>query len=127
MEWVSIAIGILALAYTGYQDWRYHHERRWLAHSFYAVLVPAIRNSPPEEVVRIINDQMQHIILPRKEVSRRDHCGARLRRVLMMREPSWIAPKPETYLFLTEACSIALSCELPLLPAQECMTTLYPR
>ena len=36
----------------------------------------------------------------------------------------WTARKPETYLFSTEVCSIALSCELPLLPAQECMTTL---
>jgi len=41
--------------------------------------------------------------------------------------PFWIARKPEAYLFSTEACSIALSRELPPLPAQECMTTLYPR
>jgi hypothetical protein len=41
--------------------------------------------------------------------------------------PFWIARKPEVYLFSTEACSIALSCELPPLPAQECMTTLDPR
>ena len=41
--------------------------------------------------------------------------------------PFWIARKPEAYLFSTEACSIALSCELPPLPEEECMTTLYPR
>jgi hypothetical protein len=35
--------------------------------------------------------------------------------------------KPEAYLFSMEAFSISLSRELPPLPAQECMTTLYPR
>jgi hypothetical protein len=39
----------------------------------------------------------------------------------------WMARKPEAYLFSTEACLIALLYELPPLPAQECMTTLYPR
>ena len=37
------------------------------------------------------------------------------------------SPQTRGILFSTEACLIALSCELPPLPAQECMTTLYPR
>jgi hypothetical protein len=69
MNWVSISgfvVAVVALLYTGYQDYRYRRERKWLERSFLAVLVPAIKNSPPEEVVEIIQDQLRHLIRPKK-------------------------------------------------------------
>jgi hypothetical protein len=69
MDWVSVlglVIAVAALLYTGYQDYRYRRERKWLERSFLAVLPLAIKNSPPEEVVEIIEDQLQHLIRPKK-------------------------------------------------------------
>jgi len=50
-----------------------------------------------------------------------DALGGRLVTQTGHRGPAfWVARKSETYLFSMEACSMALSCELPLFPAQEC-------
>lgn len=65
MDWIGWAIGMIAIGYAVWTDYRSRTERRRL-HSFLKGLKPGVEAGNADGVIRAINDEMATLCRPKK-------------------------------------------------------------